>query len=45
MELMELLAANNQSTLDTIAQSGKLEEKTETELKKILESFTKSFSK
>jgi F-type H+-transporting ATPase subunit alpha len=45
MELMELLSANNQSTLDIIAQSGKLEEKTEAELKKALESFIKSFSK
>ena len=42
---MELLATNNQSTLDTITQSGELDEKTETKLKKILESFAKSFSK
>ena len=44
-ELMEQLFVNNQSTLDTITRSGELEKTTETELKKALESFTKSFNK
>ena len=45
MELMEQLSANNKATLDKIDQSGKLDEKTEIELKNALESFTKTFSK
>ena len=43
--LIEYLSATYQSTLDTIVQSGKLNEKTESELKKALESFTKIFIK
>ena len=43
-KLKEYLSANNQSTLDTIASSGKLDETTESELKKSLETFTKTFS-
>ena len=42
-ELMEYLDANNQSILNTVADSGKLDEATESELKKALETFTKTF--
>jgi len=43
--LIEHLSAGNQLTLDTISQSGELNETTESELKKALESFIKIFSK
>ena len=43
--LLDHLSANNQSALDTIVQSGELNKTTESELKKTLESFTKTFSK
>jgi len=44
-ELIEHLSTTNQSTLDAIIQSGELNETTEDELKKALESFTKTFNK
>ena len=43
-ELVEYLEANNQSTLDKIASSGKLDESNEQELKSALDSFTKTFN-
>ena len=43
-ELVEYLEANNQSTLDNIASSGKLDESNEQELKSALDSFTKTFN-
>jgi len=42
--LIEFLSANNQSTLDSITNSGKLDETNETELKKALESFSNTFN-
>ena len=42
-ELMEFLAANNQSTLDTIASTGKLDDETKKDLDKALQSFSKTF--
>ena len=41
---MEFLAANNQSILDSISSSGKLDESNEDELKKALDSFSKTFN-
>ena len=43
-ELVEYLEANNQSTLDKIASSGKLDESNEQELKSALDTFTKTFN-
>ena len=43
-ELVEYLEANNQSTLDKIASSGKLDESNEQELKSALDAFTKIFN-
>ena len=43
-ELVEYLEANNQSTLDKIANSGKLDESNEQELKSALDAFTKTFN-
>ena len=43
-ELVEYLEANNQSTLDKIASSGKLDESIEQELKSALDAFTKTFN-
>ena len=43
-ELVEYLEANNQSTLDKIASSGKLDENNEQELKSALDAFTKTFN-
>ena len=43
-ELVEYLEANNQSTLDKIASSGKLDESNEQELKSALDAFTKTFN-
>jgi F-type H+-transporting ATPase subunit alpha len=43
-ELVEYLEANNQSTLNKIASSGKLDESNEQELKSALDSFTKTFN-
>ena len=43
--LSEHISANNQSILDTIMTTGKLDENTEKELKKSLDGFTKTFSK
>jgi F-type H+-transporting ATPase subunit alpha len=43
-ELVEYLEANNQSTLDKIASSGKLDESNEKELKSALDAFTKTFN-
>ena len=40
---MEFLAANNQSTLDTIASTGKLDDEAKKDLNKALESFSKTF--
>ena len=42
-ELMEFLAANNQSTLDTITSTGKLDDEAKKDLDKALESFSKTF--
>tara|TARA_Y100000590_G_scaffold407873_3_gene498542 strand:+ start:5713 stop:7236 length:1524 start_codon:yes stop_codon:yes gene_type:complete len=44
-ELMEYLAANNQSTLDTITETGKINDDTEKDLKKALDSFSATFNK
>ena len=41
---MEYLESNNQSTLNKIASSGKLDESNEQELKSALDSFTKTFN-
>ena len=43
--LMEYLSANNQSTLDVIIKSGKLNEDIENELKNALEAFSSTFNK
>ena len=43
-ELIEYLAANNQSTLDNILSSGKLDDDSEKELKSALDTFTKTFN-
>ena len=43
-ELIEYLAANNQSTLDNILSSGKLDDDSEQELKSALDTFTKTFN-
>jgi len=43
-ELVEYLAANNQEILDEMMKSGKLDEKNESELKKTLENFSKTFN-
>ena len=43
-ELMEFLAANNQTILDSISSSGKLDESNEDELKKALDSFSNTFN-
>ena len=42
-ELMKFLAANNQSTLDQIVSTGKLDDATKKGLNKALESYTKTF--
>ena len=42
-ELMEFLAANNQSTLDTITSTGKIDDEAKKDLDKALESFSKTF--
>jgi len=43
-ELMEFLAANNQTILDSISNSGKLDESNENKLKKALDSFSNTFN-
>ena len=43
-ELIEYLAANNQSTLDNVLSSGKLDDDSEKELKSALDTFTKTFN-
>tara|TARA_B110000263_G_scaffold73192_1_gene63990 strand:- start:563 stop:2086 length:1524 start_codon:yes stop_codon:yes gene_type:complete len=43
-ELIEYLSANNQSTLDSILSSGKLDDNSEKELKSALDTFTKTFN-
>jgi len=43
-ELLEYLAANNQSTIDNILSSGKLDDDSEKELKSALDTFTKTFN-
>jgi len=43
--LMEYLSANNQSTLDVIIKSGKLNEDIEKDLKNALEAFSSTFNK
>ena len=43
--LMDYLSANNQNTLDNIFSTGKINEDTETELKKALESYSSTFNK
>ncbi len=43
-ELIEYLSANNQSTLDNILSSGKLDDDNEKELKSALDTFTKTFN-
>ena len=43
-ELMEFLAANNQTILDSISSSGKLDESNEDKLKKALDSFSNTFN-
>jgi len=42
--LMDYLSANNQSILDTIASVGKMDEKTENELKSALENYSNTFN-
>ena len=43
-ELAEYLSTNNQSTLDAIVESGKLDEKNEGELKNALKAFSSLFN-
>ena len=43
-ELIEYLSANNQSTLDSILSSGKLDDNSGKELKSALDTFTKTFN-
>ena len=43
-ELIEFLSTNNQSTLDNILSSGKLDDDNEKELKSALDTFTKTFN-
>ena len=42
--LMDYLSANNQKTLDAIVSAGKIDDKTEKELKKALESYSNTFN-
>jgi F-type H+-transporting ATPase subunit alpha len=44
-DFIEYLSTNNQPIIDSINQSGKLDEPIENELKKVLTRFTKIFSK
>ena len=41
---MDYLSANNQKTLDSIVAAGKIDEKTELELKQALESYSSTFN-
>ena len=43
-DLVEYLTANNQSTLDSIVASGKLDDKNKDELNKALETFSNTFN-
>ena len=42
--LMDYLSANNQKTLESIVSSGKIDEATEKELKKALESYSSTIN-
>ena len=42
--LMEYLSANNQNTLDAIASSGKIDDKTEKDLKTALDNYSGTFN-